>query len=125
MIQLLAQAAALLHKVVGATPLVGGIRDWTQQAAVNSRAVRRTVILVVLATIAMIFLALWETFSLIQLGRVDVIVGPLIGGIFTFLGGVLAAALSALMNSPKSVEPNQPVDTTNNSTNNQVPPAGK
>jgi len=108
------QGAGLLHRTVDATPVIGGIKGWTQQAAINSKLAREVVRMVIYGSMFMTALTLWKTFDLIQLGKVDATVGTLLGGIFAFFGGVLAVTIPAFMTALKTVGLNQPANTTNN-----------
>jgi len=123
--QLMVRGAGLLHKAVDATPVVGGIKGWTQQAAINNKTARQIVLATILTVLILMSVTLWQTFVLIQLGKVDAVVGSLIGGIFTFFGGVLAVIIPAYMNALKFLAPsqpvgsNQPVSTTSNSVDNK------
>lgn len=118
------QGATLFHKSVDATPIIGGIKGWTQQAITNNKMAREIVRLIIYSTVLMVALTLWKTFDLIMLNKVDKVIGALIGGIFTFYGGILAVTIPAFMNALKTVGPNQPVNAANNDADNKDLAAG-
>ena len=112
------RGSTLFHRAVDATPVVGGIKGWTQETSRNSRTGREITRAIIIAVIFMMLVTLYKTFDLIMLDKVNAVVGTLIGGIFTFYGTVLAVTIPAFMNS-KTVGLNQPVDTTSNSADNK------
>ena len=69
----------------------------TSQAAINSQWMRILLIVVVIGCMTFIAITLGQTFILIKAGKVDAVVGALLGGIFTFFGGILAITIPAMI----------------------------
>jgi hypothetical protein len=78
--------------------------DSTSQAASNSRVMREILRWVISLAMIMIGITLWQTFEFIKIGKVDVVVGTLLGGIFTFFGTILAVSIPAMVTALKVTE---------------------
>jgi len=74
----------------------------TSQSAANSRAIRELLRMVVYVSLLAIAYTLYETISLIKLGKIDAITGTLLGGVFTLFGGVLSVAIPAFISALKA-----------------------
>jgi hypothetical protein len=97
--------------------------DATSQRAYNDRAIRELLRLVVYASLLAIIYALYETISLIKMGKIDVVTGTLLGGIFTLFSTILSVAVPAFINALKDPTPVVPVNT--NTQVNKEPPKGE
>jgi len=84
-------------------PINLAVKTWakahesTSQAATNSKVMREVLRWVVVGSMMMIAITLWQTFELIYVDKVDSVVGTLLGGIFVFFGSILAVAIPALV----------------------------
>ena len=87
----------------------GQAHDSASVAATNSRVMREVLRSVNIGCMAAIGFTLWQTFDLIGAGKVDLVAGTLIGGIFTFLGGVLSVSIPSLVTALKASEKTTPV----------------
>jgi hypothetical protein len=82
----------------------------TSQAAISSKVTREILRFVIYVTMMMAVVTLWQTFMFIRAGKVDIVVGTLLGGIFTLFSGILSVAIPALITALKVTEqPSNPV----------------
>jgi hypothetical protein len=80
--------------------------DSASQAAINSRAKRIVLVCVNIGSMVMIAITLRQTFEFINAGKVDAVVGTLLGGIFVFFGGVLSVSIPALVTALNATDKN-------------------
>lgn len=78
--------------------------DSASQAAINSRVTREVLRWVIIGSMMMIAITLWQTFEFINSGKVDSVVGTLLGGIFVFFGTILGVAIPALVTALKAAD---------------------
>jgi hypothetical protein len=99
-------------------PVNLAVKAWSKahesasQAAINSRVMREVMRWVIVGSMIMIAITLWQTFGFIKTGKVDIIVGGLLGGIFTFFGGILAVAIPALVTALRAANGGNPAPPT-------------
>lgn len=88
------------------------------QAATNTKVAREVLRLTIYFSLLAIGATLWQTFAIIRLGQFTAAIGTLLGGIFTFFGGILSVAIpafvAALNASDKPVTPPPPAGNPSN-----------
>jgi len=95
-------------------PVSATIKAWTSahaatsQAAINSRVMREMLRWVIMGSMAMACLTVFEIFSFVRAGQVTPVVGTLLGAILTFFGGLLSLAIQSLVTALRAVDTSVP-----------------
>ena len=104
-------ANSLLGKMVEKTPVMGRVHVWTQGQATTSETARQVLVGVMVCSLGVILWVLYQSFSIIKAGKLDMVTGTFLGGVFTFFGGVLAITIPAFVSAlGASNQPHLPPD---------------
>jgi len=76
----------------------------TSQAAINSRIVREVLRWVIMGSMIMACLTVFQIFSFVRAGQVTAVVGTLLGGVLSFFSGVLYLAIQSLITALRTTD---------------------